>query len=268
MIRRLTRTVKQTVALRPYAHGVVATFAYLLTRVAGHKHWNFKVPFHLGDLQFFARQSDWFAVEEVILEREYDILEQLLQGRGAPVVVDIGANIGMFSLYTFYLRPNAHVLSVEPSEGTHAMLESNRADNPALDWRTLRAALWREDGSISFDASGPSTGSRITGAGQGESVPAASLRTVLEKHAGASSIDIMKIDIEGAEQAALEGNAGLLACVDMLIIELHPDLCDAATVLRELRAAFPHVYKIPGRRSAKPVLLCTRQGMDLEEFNL
>lgn len=202
-----------------------------------------------------ARSCDWAALQEVLVEDEYGALRPYLKAKSTPIVLDLGSNIGTFALFCFSVAPAATVCSFEPSAETFAVLEANRARNPQHNWQVHRAAAWSKDGTVSFAASRTSTAGRVDSDG-GEAVPAVSLATILERCGG--RIDIAKIDIEGAEEPALCEGANALAHIETLVVELHPDRCDAARVAATLREAYGRLYLIPGRRSSKPLLMATR----------
>ena len=56
-------------------------------------------------LQLSARGCDWAAVQEVLIEHEYAALIPYLTRKPAPVVLDLGANIGTFALFSFSVAP-------------------------------------------------------------------------------------------------------------------------------------------------------------------
>jgi FkbM family methyltransferase len=202
-----------------------------------------------------ARGCDWPALQEVLIENEYGALVPALTAKPAPFVADLGANIGTFALFSFSVAPGAIVHSYEPAAATYGILAETQARNGGYRWTTHHGAAWREDGSITFQSGAASTAGRVDASGN-ETAPAFSLATILGHCGGA--IDVAKIDIEGAEEALVAGRESEIARIGTLVIELHPGRCDCAAVTRTLRASFGTLYRIPGRRSAKPLLLATR----------
>ena len=131
-----------------------------------------------------------------------------------------------------------------------------QARNPRCRWSVHHAAAWRENGAVTFATGATSTGGRITTDGK-ETVPAVSLPTILEQCGGV--IDVAKIDIEGAEEALLADRPAQLQRIATLVVELHPDRCDTGRVVKALSDSYGALYRIPGRRSSKPLVLATRQ---------
>lgn len=206
-------------------------------------------------LHLAARSCDWAALQEVLIEDEYGVLRPYLKASARPVVLDLGANIGTFALFSFSVAPQAAIHSFEPSAETFSVLDANRIRNPQCNWSAHRAAAWGSDGEVSFAPSQTSTAGRVD-TGGGETVPAWSLTTIMQRCGG--RVDIAKIDIEGAEEAVLCDGAEHLPQIETLVVELHPGRCDTARVSRTLRGSYGRLYQIPGRRSTKPLLLATR----------
>lgn len=206
-------------------------------------------------LHLSARGCDWAALQEVLIEHEYAALTPYLTRKPSAVVLDLGANIGTFALFTFSVAPSAVVHSYEASATTHALLDSTRAHNPRCHWDVHHAAAWLEDGAVSFTTSEASTAGRIMTEGK-ETVPAVSLATILARSGG--SIDVAKIDIEGAEEALLVDRPAELQRIGTLVVELHPGRCDTGRVVKALTDSYGALYCIPGRRSSKPLILATR----------
>ncbi|MFJ8614733.1 FkbM family methyltransferase [Streptomyces clavifer] len=67
----------------------------------------------------------------------------------APVVLDVGANIGMFSLRAGLAAPGARVIAVEPVAELAAAVRLN-AELHGLDVTVLQTALGRKQGETSF----------------------------------------------------------------------------------------------------------------------
>jgi FkbM family methyltransferase len=223
--------------------------------------------FRLGKVTFFARLVDWVAVEEVALRHEYSFVERLLQEQGSPMVVDLGANIGMFSTLIFHLCPMATVHSVEPSPTTFQILDKNRKTNLALNWYTYQSAIWAEDGNVNFEENCvASTASFVSVENGNATVPAMTLEKLYLKYIG-TPISLLKIDIEGAEGVVLSQSSRVLQDVEAVIVEVHPYRCDPSNVIRVLCGSFNFVYEVGQRISQKPLLLATRIPYDFPAYN-
>ncbi len=126
------------------------------------------------------------------------------------VFVDIGANVGLFSLFVAAQAPvRARVLAVEPEPGNFARLAFNVAANPDLPIKPLNLALADETGEIAIELDRRDRGgTRARKLADGERgagvvrVPCRPLLAVLREQ-GIARIDALKIDVEGMEDAIL-----------------------------------------------------------------
>lgn len=136
-----------------------------------------------------------------------------LAGPG-DVVIDAGANIGLFSLIAA-ARVGAHgrVIACEPAPGTMTLLRANVARN-RYDWVDLReAAVAEVPGRLELEDLGAGSGFSSFApeqAGRGHRIEVEV--TTLDELAGADleRIRVVKLDVEGAELRALRGATELL----------------------------------------------------------
>ena len=123
--------------------------------------------------------------------------------RSDAVCVDGGAHIGVISVLLASLCPTGRVYAFEPVPETSAYLEHNLAANGITNVSVERTALYREDGEItlSFDESYPG-GSHIGGG----KCPVTTVRLdSWVQSRGLDRLDLLKLDVEGAEPAVLDG---------------------------------------------------------------
>jgi FkbM family methyltransferase len=125
---------------------------------------------------------------ELILQRVYDVAAP---PRGT--VIDAGAHVGLWSLLAS--RTAEHVIALEPNPINHRVLQLNRQLNGAENIECHAAALWTEDGTVAFQSSWHTTGGSVSSKGD-RRVQARSLDSLIAEH---GDIDVLKIDIEGAE---------------------------------------------------------------------
>jgi FkbM family methyltransferase len=140
-------------------------------------------------------------------------------GDGAPVVLDVGANIGLATLAMSTALPDsARLLAVEPSPRNLAHLRRNLAANglgpPRVE--VVAAAVGAEPGSLGFHESDYGAGSHLVsghhladGSMPAVSVPVETLDRVASSR-GLGRLDFIKIDVEGFEPDVLAGAAGAI----------------------------------------------------------
>lgn len=134
-----------------------------------------------------------------------------------PVVIDGGANIGMFSLATLRDHPGARITAFEPDPAVFAMLRENLEANGARSVTLVNAALGAEDGEMGFTPDGQA-GGMLTAGGAGMRVRVERLSRHLDR-----DVDFLKLNIEGAELDVLRElrESGTLGRVQAMVIEYH-----------------------------------------------
>ena len=136
-----------------------------------------------------------------------------------PTIIDCGANVGITVLYWKSLFPNSRIVAMEADPVICDMLRHN------CDWMSdvsiLEAAAWTEEDQLDFNMEGNVGGhlaalSERTDKGKNVKVRAVRLRDLL-----ADKVDLLKLDIEGAEIDVLEDCFDRLSCVDRIFVEYH-----------------------------------------------
>jgi FkbM family methyltransferase len=207
--------------------------------------------------KFVYRSSDIGALDEVLNIREYEFLRGTIAGRPDPVILDAGHHIGTFSLWATTVNPKARVLGVEADPDTFevAQLNAKLAQDRGVNWNVVRRAAWENDDTLSFSTEGQTMGHKVAPDGTVK-VQGISLRALLESVGNRA--DLVKIDVEGAEERFLTPAEPLLKNVDNLVVEIHPKSCSEANVMAILRRNFANVKTIGGRQSSKPLVWCTQ----------
>lgn len=141
------------------------------------------------------------------------------------VVVDVGANVGAYTLYARLTYPKAAIVAYEPVTSNYRLLQANMAP---LEGVTLHQAALAERagtafcyyGNICRGACGLYQG--YDQLAQGEEVE---VRDVAAELAAFPAIGILKIDTEGSERPILErlAEAGRLPDIDFVLLEYHSE---------------------------------------------
>lgn len=171
--------------------------------------------------------------------RECEVLAGALRPGG--VFVDVGANIGWFSLAVAAHRPSSTVWAVEPLPATADRLAANVAAAELAQVVIHRVLLGAADGVAELVATADSAFAHVSGAGRtsrtGRPEPTVTCPvTTLDRlwqAAGRPRVDAVKIDVEGAEPEVLAGAGALLrACGPVLVVEAptaaHREVLDRA----------------------------------------
>ena len=147
-------------------------------------------------------------------------------GSGALEVLDLGANIGLFSLWIVGERPRSRVEAYEPDPENAAVLRRVVERNGLSDRvRVVEAAAGSTDGEVSFEPGQVA----LSHVGEGGSARVA-MRDVLARVAAA---DLVKMDIEGGEWAILLDDRFGQGGPRAVVLEYHPYMAPAGLAPRE-----------------------------------
>jgi FkbM family methyltransferase len=183
----------------------------------------FSVWLHLGSnyrahLHLRPFSGDLFILYEVLVGRCYEIPPQHRRPNDVKLIVDCGANIGITSLYFASRYPNATILSIEPHPENFALLKKNAAAEPRI-LPIHAAVVGKPQDHVRLTLKEKAWGNRLTSEPTGFKVQALTIGEVVEGFGG-EKVDILKVDIEGAE-AEVFGHADFLSKVEFGLIELH-----------------------------------------------
>jgi FkbM family methyltransferase len=135
----------------------------------------------------------------------------------APLIYNCGANVGVDTLYFKRLYPKARIKAFEADPTVADYLRRNVAANRLKDVEVIAEAVWTENTTVSFASEGADGGSVVTGTANTQ-IPATRLRDRLARE---TAVDLLKMDIEGAETAVIEDCADVLHRVRHVFIEYH-----------------------------------------------
>lgn len=151
-----------------------------------------------------------YQYEEIIRRKSFDINTR----NNSPVIYCCGANIGIEVTRLARQFPNAIIKAFEPDAELFSLLKSNTNRN-GLRVELYNAALSTADGTVSFQPDGK-LGGKI-GSGNRE-VKTIRLRELIAKE---ESIDLLIMDIEGAENAVVPDIEDQLYKVKHFFLEWH-----------------------------------------------
>jgi len=217
-------------ALRVYTDKCIRK---VLIKVPGIKH-----PFRIRYDNF----ADDQIFNEVILKRSYWGIGNKDKTKR---ILDIGSNIGLSVISFLSEYPSAELVAVEPESENFKLLEENILPYIRED-RTLYAiqkAVYSVDRELILRDSG--TGSHgfrtVENGNEGRigMIQAISINSLLNQ-LGWSTVDIIKIDIEGAEKELFESNTEWIGRTRYLIVETHDRFKDDST-----KAVFHALEKYP-----------------------
>ncbi len=207
-----------------------------------------------------SRTTDVNEMVVVLSGAEYPREDTLVPEGGT--IVDLGANIGSFVVWAAQVNAGRRVrgLAVEPFAPNLAVARHNVARNGITGWTLVQAAVAGEEGTVRLDAAGPVDAVRI--GGDGPEVPARRLSALCREH-GIEDVDLLKVDIEGAEYDVFAADADFLRDhVRTVVVEYHvlPDGRDEQTLRALVEDAFAVRVLHQGEANGALVLTNRRLG--------
>jgi len=166
----------------------------------------------LTDFRLYVRLDDWAVGAKIAVKRSYETHVSGYMGsllKTGQVVVDVGANIGYYTLLTASrVGDTGKVIAFEPDSGNCDLLKMSLEANRFTNVEIHTCAVVDTEGVVGFNIGG---GSSNGGIGSLETsmqrVKGIALDTFLENE---PRIDVIKMDIEGAEGRALQGMQQLI----------------------------------------------------------
>jgi FkbM family methyltransferase len=162
---------------------------------------------------------DIILLDDIVVHEQYGSLPL----ERVRTIVDVGANIGLASAYFLWRAPQARVIALEPDPVNHELCLRNLAafgDRAVV----LRAGLWSEPCRIQVEPANlgtwASTVVPVPTAAGSDTIEALDMPTLLDRY-GIERLDLLKIDIEGAEREVFAaGDLSWLDRVGCIQIEL------------------------------------------------
>ena len=167
-----------------------------------------------GKTMFFA---DLHSFYHELTQIFADNLYGLSSPQSPSIILDCGAHVGLASIYFAMRHPNSEIYAYEADPNIFDLYERNILSLGLSRIRRHNAVIWTHNDGVKFSCSHDDAGHVSTDA-QSPMLPSLRLRDVL---ANFEHVDLLKLDIEGAEFAVLKDCALELDKVRALIIETH-----------------------------------------------
>jgi FkbM family methyltransferase len=215
MFRKLQKLLPYLINL-----GLAKGMLFLIGRKLG---TNKEIKLHHVKNPIFLRPgtSDQGVFGQIFLKHEYNINLPV----EPKIVIDGGANIGLFSVYIKSKYPNAKIIAIEPDDDNFEMLKKNVAGYE--DIQIKKAGLWsKRMHSRITDKYGLGKWGMVTEEIEEKEAITADFNTltitdILNEY-NIQYIDLLKLDIETAEkQLFAENYSEWLPRVKVIVIELH-----------------------------------------------
>jgi FkbM family methyltransferase len=167
---------------------------------------------------YVPEDSLWSAVKDNLVLAEYERAGiDLTQCHG--IVLDAGAHVGLFSLRAAAYA--ARVIAIEPHPGNFSLLRINLRANDAVTVEPRNLALCDVAGEADFfEGDHSDAGSLMSFGTRRHRVGSVTLDQMIGE---LGAVDLLKLDIEGAEFSVLQSASDeTLARIAAIVAELHP----------------------------------------------
>lgn len=133
-------------------------------------------------------------------------------------IIDVGANVGGFSVYASEWPNRGHIIAFEPNPVIFPLLIENTLDIP--NYERVNAALSDHSGTSHMLLKGENTGSgKLSEAGQYKVPVKDAFAALVNRHV--KDIDVLKIDTEGSEVPILQSLRPYLRWTRLIMLEWH-----------------------------------------------
>lgn len=166
-------------------------------------------------IKFVDSASFQFIYNEIFNNNIYNFISKSKN----PFIIDAGANIGLSVIYFKKLYPNSEIIAFEPDENVFTTLEYNINSLQINNVTLVKKALWNEVTELRFYSEG-ADGGRLANEGENNQIIKINT-TLLSDYINNRIVDLLKIDIEGAELFVLQEARRYLKNVNNIFVEYH-----------------------------------------------
>jgi FkbM family methyltransferase len=135
-----------------------------------------------------------------------------------PKILDLGANIGLSVLYFKKLYPLAQITAFEADPDIFKHLVKNVHGNGYTDVQLINKAVWHENTTLKFCSEG-ADGGRAALPGDDNLIEVAAID--IAEYLRGNQFDLLKMDIEGAEEIVLPACKDYLEKFKFIFVEYH-----------------------------------------------
>lgn len=156
-------------------------------------------------LSFYNYKDFYFLFKDIFARQEY----YFMTSNPKPLIIDCGANIGLATIYFKWLYPESEIHAFEPDLDTFNKLKQNIELNDYKDVYLYNAAVSDFNGKLNFYIDKSRPGSLVMSTIYDRlpkdkiEVESISLSDFIENKLKNKKIDLLKMDIEGAEHSVL-----------------------------------------------------------------
>ena len=235
---------------------IVSARNKLLNWLVGSKNSIVEINFDVKGRTFKAYVPDdqyWGSIKDVLLNREYEYFTDFELERFTGLVVDAGAHVGLFSLISSIFA--RYVVAIEPHPANFRLLKRNFEKNKVSNAFALNKALYSRNKQRINLYEGADSGCNSVIKGSNLQYIVANSITLQQIIEDFGNIDLLKIDVEGAEFEIFRNiEKNYLTRINAIVGEIHSAFGRKDKIFEELnnkgfsiRTLYPPLLKKGGR---------------------
>lgn len=173
---------------------------------------------------------DLWVLDELFMGDEYKAVVRTDLG-DVRQIVDLGANAGMSIRFWLNRWPDAKVIGVEPDDQNIEVCGLNAGQHRGgANVSLVQACVAGHERAVILDRTHHESMYAMTEVSSaakqtpetGDTISALTLPTILERCNALPTIDLLKVDVEGAEREVFESCAPWIGRVRFMVLEIHP----------------------------------------------
>lgn len=180
-------------------------------------------PFFNHTVKYIHHNEFLHSIEEIFFK---EIYKTDFQSNNAPYILDCGANIGLSVIYFKHLYPNAEIVAFEPDISNLAVLQAN-IEKMQLKQVTIKPeAVWNENKMLQFSSAGTQSSKIESSSLKPSSAGIIEVRAIRLKDFLTKKVDLLKLDIEGAEYEVILDIEDKMPLIERIFLEYHGSFFD------------------------------------------
>ncbi len=236
-LKNLLRDIGRWRTLTANTHSFVRIISDLLATKFGFADNN---VFHTIQLRpnvsitYRRNKGDLWSLREVFLDECYRLPPEIQP----QIIVDLGGNIGLTSLWMSAKFQSSRIIVVEPDPKNVELCHQNLSQCRGIT--VVEAGAGSKDGYAHFSPSNLSNLGAVDFAANG-TTRIISMNSLFKETTVPTPVDLLKVDIEGGEADLFSGDLSWMIHVRAVVAEFHPSVCDIQAVIDTIKAqGFKH----------------------------
>ncbi len=193
-------------------------YAFYLYLIHKMKFVGYSVSYFKGrPIKLRSGKSEYLILNQIFADDQYSVDNYV---NDPKTIIDGGANCGLSAIYFKNNFPNAVIYCFEPQIDNYALLQFNT--KKLKDVHNFNLGIWSEDTILYLNHKSAAADFYIgdKNVSEGVKIDVVSIDTIIKQN-NIDRINILKLDIEGAEKEIFSSECNWLDKTDCILIEVH-----------------------------------------------